>query len=159
MSLLGVLLIIGSALALSRGYGKYLKERLRMLGSIIDFIKYLDGRLEGYLEPLSSAADKYKGPEELSGLLSRLRKGASAKEAYREIRAEIPICQRADGVLLSLFDSLGSGKLGHELRQIRTALEELESIYGEERADTERKRKVASALILAAALGVCILII
>ncbi len=159
MSLLGVLLIIGSALALSRGYGKYLKTRLRLLGAFVDFIKYLEGRLEGYLEPLPVAAEKYKGTEELSGFLTRLRRGDSAKDAYRQTRAEMTVCRRADGVLLSLFDSLGEGKLGHELRQIRTALGELESIYGEERNETERKRKVASALILAAALGVCILMI
>lgn len=159
MSLLGVLMIILSALALSHGYGKYLKTRLRLLGAFVDFLKYLEGRLEGYLEPLPLAAEKFKGPEELSGFLARLRRGDSAKDAYVQTHTEVTVCPKADGVLLSLFDSLGEGKLGHELRQIRTALGELESIYGEEGTETERKRKVASALILAAALGVCILMI
>lgn len=159
MPLLGVLLILGSAVALSRGYGKYLKKRTSTLRSLIDLIRYLEGRMEGYLEPLAVALGKYTGTEELSELLLRLRRGESARTAYREVRGKLSVCPRADAVLLGLFDGLGGGKLGQELRQIRSALAELDRMYSEEKTETERSLRVFCALILAAALGLCIFMI
>ncbi len=158
MSVLGTLLILGAALAVSRGYKRFMRDRLSELASFVDFVRFLEGRIEGYLEPLSVAAGKYKG-ELGAGLLDLLREGKSPNDAYLEVRGNLTLCPRADTVLLSLFETLGEGRAERELRHIRGALCELDGIYSEQRETTERSLKIAGALILAGALGLCILII
>lgn len=158
MSVIGTLLVLGAALSLSGGYAKFIRGRLAELEAFLSFIRYLEERIEGYLEPVSVAAGRYRGVLP-AGLLDLLRAGASPREAYSKARGRLTVCSRAEAVLFSLFETLGEGKAEQELRHIRDALGEVNAIYAEEREASQKSIRVAQALILAGALGICILVI
>ena len=157
MSFVGVALILLSALLLCRGWNKYKRTRLDSLLQLIDLVKYLESRIEGYLEPVDLALRRYGGhlPEEL-------REGIAAGESLYEALKRVSWLGAYPGIgeeLSHLFSQLGEGKVGRELRLIRGSIESLEREYSAVKDREERSRRVGVALIMAAAVGLCILLI
>ena len=159
MKYCGMVIILISALMISKKYGAQRMRRLRECEGFLAFISYMREKLSKYTFTVRELAEEFESDALFScGFLSALR-STDAKAAYLSVRGELEISDMADEVLCEFFENFGGGYLDDEMRRICEAEERLVAIVKDERENAQKDIKVFGALFSAGGIGAVIILI
>lgn len=160
LSLVGAAVIVASALLIVRAYAAYLKRSEGACQGFIDFLKMMRGRISCYLEPMDVwVADFRCDSLEVGGFLRELRGGARLSDAFESSRQAYYLPADVEEALTEYFSSSGSGYIDGELRALESCLARLEEGVGAHQARNEKNKKAVTAVTLAVAMGLVLLML
>ena len=156
----GAALLTIGALALGKGYSDYVKRRLEETEGFIALTDFVKGKLEKYRTPADGLfSDFYEERLDPLGLPEALRRGERAASVYADVEEKLAVGKETKECLSSFFSSLGSDYLKGELKRCDGALDKLREILEFESEELMKNLKITKLLLVAASLGILILLI
>ena len=159
MKVLGMILIVVSAIVLSLEKNVASERRLFVLEEIYRFIERIRLDVKCYLKPISEiAADFSSDVLSKTGFLSDVgEKGAHA--AYRSLSEKICFMPKEKRIMEKFFSALGTGYADEEIKLIEVTLSELSDVLKAQRENLPKEKKLSCTLSCAGAMALIILLI
>lgn len=160
LRIFGSVLILLSAMLVSRGYSRYCERRLRTVEGFLSFLMHIKGEImrtlttpEGFVRDFSC--------EELSecGFLSSVASGKSLSLSFEESLPRITLGTEEKRLLSDFFEGFGKDYMDGERIRVESYTEKLSHLADADRETLPKNDKLCRALLLSGALGLIILII
>lgn len=159
MKILGIVLVITSAIFFSYERNKRTEKSLETLEEIFRFIEHVKIKIGCYLAPVSVLSSDF-----VSDILS-VREFLSdfshlgPLSAYKRLEEKTRFPEDARRVLQRFFASLGRGYADDEITLIEKTLSDLSKIIVTEREKSKNEKKLTLTLSTAGALALIILLV
>ncbi len=158
--LAGAALIALSALIAGRGYASYTGRRISEEEGLVTLLSHIKSEISCYLTPQSKLIDAFRCEGlEPSGFLSAMREGGGLLEAYRSCEEKMYCSDGVKEIISRFFEGFGKGYKDEELARLDAALASLMPEVERDRVELEKNQRVATALLVSAALGLIILLL
>lgn len=159
MKIIGMLLIVGSAVFFSYERSKNAQRELFILEELFRFIERIRTDIGYYLRPIAEIAADFSSDVLLKlGFLSDVQnKGARA--AYINLAAKTAFSEEEKRILEKFFSTLGNGYAEDEIKLIDLTLSMLSDTLRARRESLPKQKKLSLTLSCAGALALIILLI
>ena len=160
IKIVGGLILLACAFLIGKAYESYAFRAISEYEAFLSMLGHIKNKINCFLMTTCKLlCDFESGPLEESGFLPKLREGKRMSEAFEDASARLAISKEAKKLLSVFFEELGVGYKDEELNRISGVERELSSILSREREEMPKNVRIAKTLLLAAALGILILII
>ena len=151
-------LILTAAILLYRGYKSTQDKRLATESAFLELVLAIEEGLSKSAAPLPDVFRAYESRELTEcGFLPLVKEGVSPKDALA--RSINTLSSPFYDTLSRLFSRLGRSYLTEELSSLRAAKEALGEALERDGAECEKNKKAVGAVMIAAALGIIILLL
>ena len=160
MKMIGGVLLVLCALLISRGYRGFVREGVSQAEA---FLKLFAG-LYRHVSLSGTPIDKYMACANDTVLLSvgfydEYEKSQSLYSAFCGVRHRLFIPNEMKNVIETAFSEMGRGDACNELRLIDSAVGELKEMISGYKGDAEKSMRVVAVILVAAALGILIILV
>ena len=149
-----------AALTVSKGYREYVARRLSEQESFIFLLRHMEEKISRYLTPVADALRDFSN-DVLSriGFFDGINEGETLGEAFLRITPRLSVGEETRSHLSSTFKSLSFGYREEVVANLHDAAARLEKILSEEKELLSKNERVVSAVLVASALGIFILLV
>lgn len=156
----GAILIMLSALWLSRAYRDYLDKGVRELRGFISLITHIEAKVGCFLTPSDGLWSTFSDTALVqNGFLSALESGKTLSEAFEDCSSSLTVRTEERELLSDFFSSFGTGYRDTETNRCQRVLKALSTSLSSYEERAEKDKSIASALLLGGALAIVIMII
>ena len=149
-----------AAILVARGYSRYCEVRLRTVEGFLSFLLHIKGEIKRTLTTPEGFARDFKCEELYEcGFLSSVASGESLHGAFLSSLPQMTLGINTRELLSEFFEGFGKDYAEGERIRTESYAERLSRIAESEKEMLPKNVKLCRALLLAAALGLIILII
>ena len=156
--MIGVTLVLLSALSLMRAYSAFLKKRRAEGEELYSFLLHICSGVRRSLGAPRELADEFSSSlPSVSSFLSLAASGTPLGEAYSSV--SFSLGEKLSGEFFALFSGFGRGYLDSELARLDDYSRRISEMLRTEGEESEKSERCVRAVIFAVALGIVILLI
>ncbi len=160
MRMLGAVTLVLSALLLARGYKSFVKEGIKQAEA---FLELFVG-LKRHISVSGAPIDRYISGGECPmlselGFYREYEARGSLFDAFSAVGHRLFLPKGIKKAVQGLFLGLGKNGLSGEVRLIESGVCELKEMIAEYKGESERSVRVVSVVLVAAALGLLIILV
>lgn len=149
-----------ASLAVIKGYREYIARRISEQESFISMLSHMEGKINRYLTPIvESLSDFIDDNLTRIGFFERMADGDSVYDAFNNVSAKLSVGEETKETLSETFGALSGRYKDEVLKKLREGISRLEGILSLEREELSKKERVASVVLVAAVLGIFILLV
>ncbi len=154
----GAAILLFLSVFIGKAYEKYCERALSETKELLRMLLHMRGKISTFLSPQSGLLSDFES-EVLSstGFLVAVQEGKTLFDAYGGSRFAISKEQKR--AFLRFFSEFGRGYKSEELSRIDSLYRETSEELKKERERTAKDIKIAKTLLIAAALGISVLMI
>lgn len=148
------------ALFVGREYNRYIERRIGELFGFVAFLNHAKGEISMFLTPTAEILRGFKNDSlDKLGFISEAGKTGSLGKAFSECEERASIGKEAKQLLAECFSGFGQGYREQEITRIEHYVGSLGKILETERDALPKNARMVSALLLAGAVGIFILLL
>ena len=155
----GVLLLFASFFA-ARGYGRFVREGVRQADGFYELFCGLASYINASGAPIQSYMDGVDIPAlSAVGFFTEYDRTKCLYDAFLAVRRRLFLPKGISDTADSVLRSLGRGDISTEVHLLRCGAEELKKMIDEYRTESERKIRIVTVSLAAAAFGLFMILL
>ena len=156
----GVAVIMLCALFFGKEYSAYVERRLEQYRGFVSFIGHIEGMISRFLSLQESLWQNFSCDAlEKCGFLPSLRSGNSLSQAFSACEPSLLLSDKQKAEFSAFFADFGKEYMDGEITRASDFHRESEESLKKEESELAKSVKITSAILIAAAVGLVILII
>ena len=155
---MGAAMLLVVSVYLGRTYERYCERTLAEMSEILRMLSHIRGKICAFLCPQSSLlSDFYSDALTDAGFLCKVRDGATLKDAFEG--SKLSLSRHDKRALGAYFADFGKRYKSEEISRLDEIYRTLDESFKSERERVPKDVKIAKTLLIAASLGISVLMI